>query len=141
MRYAAFFAMVVGLAVIAPASWPTRMMKDEFVGYWKIKVTPNGDDANQPGVKEFDETLKFTPDKLATIKTLAKHGFEPALYDEDVTAFGPAKFKCTQKSDKEGQIDWEGVVTDTTIQGTMIWTHTDKSLTHYDYQGDKADKP
>jgi len=140
MRHTLFIASIICLAACALASRPTKLLKDEFVGDWKIHLTPSADDASQPGVKEFDEILRFAPDKLSTPKVLAKHGFGPSPYDEDVTAFGPAKFKCTQKSDKEGQIDWQGTLVATSVQGTMVWTHADKSVTHYDYQGDKGNQ-
>jgi len=107
---------------------------DPFQGDWTVSITPSGDDANQPGVRHFDDTLTFTPDKFSS-KYLADHGFKPADYTEDVRMFGPAKFTSTQHSDTEGKIDWQGTADANELTGTMTWTKKDGTEIHYDFTG------
>jgi hypothetical protein len=131
-------AILVCLLIGSLAAGP-RVIKlaDPLQGTWAINLTPNGTDANIRGVKAFPETLTFTAYMFST-KTLADHGFGPVQYDEDTRAFGPATFKCTQTSDKEGKIVWQGMTTGQDITGTIVWTKADGTVVHYDYQGNKG---
>jgi len=126
------------MAMACLATLPrAAMARDPFPGNWSITLTPSGTDGNLPGVKEIDEVLTFTSNDMST-KVLAQHGFGPAPYDEDTTGYGPATFKCTQTSDKEGKIVWQGTTTGQDMTGTMVWTKKDGSLVHYDFQGSKS---
>jgi hypothetical protein len=122
----------------AAPQWKPLSHGDRFPGTWLITVTPNGGDANLPGVKEFKEELTFNVTEMST-KTLEKRGFKTAPYDADTTAaFGPATFKCKQTSEKEGKIDWQGLTTTgDDLTGTLIWTDKDGKVIHYDFKGEK----
>jgi hypothetical protein len=126
--------LVIGCLAARP-----RLLKlaDPFPGTWAITLTPNGTDANIPGTKAFDETLIFTANDL-TAKTLATHGFGAGQYNEDVRPMGVATFTCTQTSDKEGTIAWQGMTTGQDLSGTMTWTKKSGTVVHYDYQGNKG---
>jgi hypothetical protein len=131
------FLTILATACLAAAPVPGKLKTgDPFYGKWKITVTPNGTDANLPGVKEFDETLEFTPEKMSA-KVMGEHGFKPADYNEDLRVYGPAKFTCTQNSDKEGKAEWGGFTTGTEMQGTLVWTKKDGTIVHYDFTGDQ----
>jgi hypothetical protein len=128
-------ALLTCLAVICLAAAPRPLrVGDPLQGDWPSTLTPSGSDANMPGVREFKDTLTFTPTQFSS-KYLKDHGFKPADYDEDVRAYGPAKFKSTQTSDKEGKAEWEGVVDANQITGTLKWTKKDGTVVHYDIQG------
>jgi hypothetical protein len=127
------------LTCVAATRRPSGLMSgDPFMGDWKITLTPSGSDANSPGVKQFDETLTFTGDKLSAKTLGADHGFKPGGYNEDVRAYGPAKFDSTQESDKEGHIAWTGTEDGGQLTGTMVWTKKDGKEIHYDFQGSKS---
>jgi hypothetical protein len=125
------------VASIAAAPAPRHLRPgDPFEGIWSVKVSPSGEDAGKPGAVDIDETITFTPSKMST-KKLGDHGFGPADYQEDLRAFGPAKFTCTQTSDKEGKLEWSGFTTGSDIQGTMVWTKKDGLTIQYDFQGSR----
>jgi hypothetical protein len=129
--------LILLLACLA-ARPPLLKLADPLPGTWAINLTPNGTDGNIPGVKAFDETLIFTTYQL-TAKTLAAHGFGPGTYNEDTQPMGVAKFTCTQTSDTEGKIDWQGMTTTgQDLSGTLTWTKKDGTVVHYDFQGNKA---
>jgi hypothetical protein len=65
-------------------------------------------------------------------------GFAAAPFSEDVGAYSPAKFTCTQTSDKEGKLDWSGFTTGQDLTGTLTWTKADGTVIHYDLTGNKA---
>jgi hypothetical protein len=136
MRKAMVLAACLAIACVAAGPRVIKLA-DPFPGNWAISLIPNGTDANKPGVKGFDETLTFTVQQM-TAKVMATHGFGPAPFDEDTRRMGPATFTCTQTSDKEGTITWQGLTTGQDLTGTMTWTKKDGSVIHYDYQGSKA---
>jgi hypothetical protein len=124
----------LALACLAGGRHISRLgSSDPYPGKWKISLTP-GD----PGAKPFDEELTFDPNgSQMSTKTLAKHGFGPAAYDEDTRAMGQAKFSCKQTSDTEGKAAWQGYTTGTDLTGTLIWTHKDGTAVTYDFSGSK----
>lgn len=129
---------VACLTIACVAAAPLQLHAgDPFEGKWTVTLTPSNEDANQPGVRQFDETITFTTADFSTLK-LAEHGFGPAPYQEDVRFYGPGKFSCTQTSDKEGKIDWSGFTSGQDLQGTMVWTKKDGSVVHYDFQGNRS---
>jgi hypothetical protein len=128
--------MCAAMACLAAAPSAARA-GDRLLGNWSVTLVPSGTDANQPGVKQFDETLTFTTNQFST-KVLAQCGFGPTDYQEDSTGYGPSKFSCTQTSDKEGKIAWQGTSTGQDITGTLVWTRKDGSVIHYDFQGSKS---
>src|ERR1700722_15344787 len=134
----AVFMMLIGIACVAAAAPKATKLRagDPLEGDWTVTLTPSGDDANQPGVREFDDKLTFTPEKFSS-KHMSDHGFKPADYQEDTRMFGPAKFNPPQTSDKEGKLDWEGVVDANEITGTMKWTKKDGTVVHYDFKGNR----
>jgi len=123
-----------GVALAAPR--PIELKLSPLPGVWIATITPSGDDAQQPGAATFTETLSFKGDKMTT-KVLLQKGFGPATYDEDRRSVGPSQFTCTQTSDKEGSAAWVCTATETDMQGTLVITHKDGSITHYDVQGQK----
>src|ERR1700722_1717666 len=124
---------------IAGTPGPTKLASgDPLIGDWKITVTPSGSDANSPGVKEFEETLSFEGSKLNAKTLAADHAFKPGSYNEDVRAYGPAKFDSTLSSDKEGSVAWNGTMDGGELTGTMVWTKKDGKEIHYDFKGNKA---
>lgn len=139
MRICLLFLMVSAFSTAACAAAPPTELKsgDQLIGSWSITLTPSGSDAGLPGAKAFDEKLTFDGTNLSA-KTLADHGFGPAAYQEDSRAFGPATFDCTQNSEKEGTIVWNGLTTGQDLHGTLIWTKKDGTVIHYDFQGGQA---
>jgi hypothetical protein len=126
-----------GACLAAGPQWRNLSRGERFAGSWAITLTPNGVDASQPGATKFDEVLTFNVNVMTT-QELAKHGFKEASYDSDERSFGPAKFNCTQTSDAEGKIEWQGLTsTGDDLQGTMTWTKKDGSVIHYDFSGNK----
>src|ERR1700677_4415718 len=124
--------------VVACVAASTRVMKacDPVMGYWTMNVTPTVDDANKPGVKQFNETFTFTGDTFST-KTMAAQGFGGAPYQEDVRAYGPATFTSTQTG-SQGKLEWAGTTTGQDMTGTLVWTKADGTVIHFDFQGNKA---
>lgn len=136
--YRSVLLVLFGIACLAAAPAPKHLRAgDPLEGDWKATLTPSGADANQPGVREFDDTLTFTPTKFSS-KYMSNHGFKPSDYDEDSRMFGPAKFTSKQDSDKEGKLEWQGVVDANEITGTLKWTKKDGTVIHYDIQGSRA---
>ena len=109
---------------------------DPFIGDWNVVFNPSGEDANQPGVKKFEDKVTFTADQISA-KTLTARGFGPGDLKEDTRVMGPATFTATQTSDKEGKIDWNGMVDATQLSGTITWTKKDGTVVHYDFLGNK----
>ena len=134
LRYIPLLAVfaISGMVLAAPGG------NDPWIGSWTVTATPSGLDANLPGAKTFNETLKFDGAKMS-VKVLADKGFGPAEYQEDVSAIGTATFDCTQTSDKEGKIVWHGMTTTSQdLQGTLVWTRKDGTIIHYDLTGNKS---
>jgi hypothetical protein len=137
MRRFGFLLSLALLTITSMAFAPRPLLKgDPWLGTWKVKLTPSGDDANKPGVKEIDEELTFTQDEMST-KTLAAKGFKPAKFDEDTTVMGPATMKCTQTSNTDGKLEWMGTATGQDMTGNVVWTKKDETQIHYDIQGAK----
>jgi hypothetical protein len=129
---------VLLLGAVGLASPPHRLKAgDPWPGKWNITVTPGADSQNTAGVVKFEETLTFTISQMS-VKTLADKGFAAADYTEDVGAYSPAKFACTQKSDKEGKLEWSGFTTGQDLTGNLTWTKADGTVVHYDFTGNKA---
>jgi hypothetical protein len=106
------------------------MMKDPFLGKWKITAT--NDDAS----KELKDVLTFKGGKM-TAQELEKKGWPPADYDEDPRPGGLAQFTCTLKHDTEGTMKWQGTIAASEIRGTIEWKKKDGKEDTYNFTGTK----
>jgi hypothetical protein len=117
---------VVLLAGMLAGGW----VRDPFEGNWKITATPEGDG------KEFKDTLIFKGQKL-TVVELAKKGWEPAEYDEDTRRNGPAKFNSVLRHGDGSVMKWEGLVSASSIRGTIVWTKKGGGEERYSFSGER----
>jgi|GEM_PF-2536038 len=102
---------------------------------WPVKVTPDAT-AAQKGEKPFDDELAFKNGHVA-MSACVKAGFAPSGYT--LAPSGSSwSFKTRQVSKDQGNTKWTGLVSGDAIKGTMIWTKTDGTILHYNYEGKKV---
>ena len=104
---------------------------------WNVKVTPD-EEARGAGAKDFDEVLSFKGGQFAAIQYMAKKGFKPSTYEDDVRRMGPAGFTAEIKSDTDGTAKWSGIVTAAAIRGDLKWTKKDGTEMNFTYTGERA---
>jgi hypothetical protein len=124
------FTVVFCLALIATAPFPLKS-GSPLVGDWSVTLISDGQ------AQGADDVLTFTLDSQFTSQMLAKHGFGPAAYQEDIRAFGPAQFTVTATSNTEGKAQWTGAVTASAIEGSLTWTKKDGTVLNFTFKGSK----
>ena len=87
----------------------------------------------------FDDVLTFK-NGVFTSQSLAKKGFKPVQFDEDMRKFGPATFTANQRSDSGDTAKWTGTVAATSITGDLVWTKKDGTVLNYSYSGERSDQ-
>ncbi len=102
-------------------------------GTWAVTVMP--DDMNG-GNREYQDTWHFSLDDKFTSDAMKAKGFADGHVDEDSRRFGPSTFKTSIKSDKDGEIKYEGTADGTQISGTMTWTKANGDTVTFSFKGE-----
>jgi len=105
-------------------------------GTWKVDITPD-EQSQTSGEKGFKDTFTIKVDDTFTSEKFKKLGFKDAKCDIDERPYGPAQFKVTLASDKQGEIKFSGVATGQNIKGEIAWTKKDGSTVGYRFEGEK----
>ncbi|MBK8953970.1 MAG: hypothetical protein IPM34_00230 [Saprospiraceae bacterium] len=63
-----------------------------------------------------------------------QYGFSPAPYTVELVN-GKLSFKCTTKSESEGEIDFEGSYSQNTIEGKFVWRKEGQDNINYEFKG------
>lgn len=111
------------------------LMRDTFVGTWKVTVTPD-DDAHQDGARTFADTLTFKGGQF-TSAFLLKKGFASVEYSENVRMGDIGMFSAVQKSGANGTVKWAGKVSVNQMTGDLTWTNPSGTVEHYTISGTK----
>ncbi len=129
--------VLAALAVAHAAQRAIPLKGDPCDGTWKVSVEPDSD-ASGAGKKPFDDTLTFKYPSFESA-ALKKHGFPSASFDDNPRPGGVAAFKVKQTSTTEGgTAEWQGNVTATSIDGSLIWTAKDGTVDRYNLSGNKT---
>jgi len=93
-----------------------------------VKVSEKGkDDEATDDELIFKEGTFFSAD-------CEQYGFSPASYK--ATSEGDkTMFESTMVSEKEGKVDWKGVVSDNKISGSFIWSKEGQDPINYSFEG------
>lgn len=66
------------------------------------------------------------------------YGYQPSSYKAKKNGKGIA-FTAITKSDKEGEMHWQGTITNDRIQGTAIWKKEGQNNIEYKFEGRKKE--
>lgn len=81
------------------------------------------------------EILSFHEKTVESSECL-KYGFSASGYNCAPAADGASlAFATTMTSEKEGRMDWAGVVTASGITGTFVWSKAGQADIHYTFEG------
>jgi len=105
-------------------------------GKWKIEMTPD-EQGQSAGEKGFKDVLNFKVDETFNSEELKKRGFKDGKYEPDQRPYGPAQFKATLESEKQGTTKWTGVATGQNIKGELVWTKKDGSVVTFRFEGER----
>lgn len=75
------------------------------------------------------EELVFRDGKLHSV-ACDPYGFGPGAYTAESKA-GAISFRATTESEKEGKIEWQGVVTEDHLSGSFTWTKKGQASIEY----------
>ena len=133
MRYMTFltvfvFVFAVSLSIIS--SNPNYAVAGESLDSktFSVKINEHGKDGEAT-----DDEIMFK-DGTFFSKDCEQYGFGSAPY-EYRTKDGITLFITSSKSEKEGEIQWEGKVEGDKISGTMIWSKPGQDPIFYKYGG------
>lgn len=85
------------------------------------------------GKKTDNCTLSFKNGKFVS-KECVKYGFKGSGYSTKGTG-ATIIFETTEKSKKEGTMQWHGAVTGSTIEGNCLWTKAGQKDILYTFKG------
>lgn len=122
------FVLALSLSVIS-TNLDSALAGDSLDGKtFSIKINEHGKDGEAR-----DDTVIFKDGKFLS-KDCEQYGFGAAPY-EHRAQHGVTLFITGTKSEKEGEIQWEGKVEGDNISGTMIWMKPGQEAVFYKYEG------
>jgi len=95
---------------------------------FSIKINEHGKDG------EVRDDVVIFKDGIFLSKDCEQYGFGAAPYEYRAND-GVTLFITSTKSEKEGEIQWEGKVEGDEISGTMIWSKPGQEAIFYKYKG------
>ena len=124
------FLLVLAVSLpIVGANFNTAFADDSLDGKtFSVKINEHGknDDVRDDELIFKDGTF-FSTD-------CGQYGFDAAPYEYRATD-GVTMFITSTKSEKEGEIQWEGRAEGNEISGTMIWSKPGQEPIFYKYKG------
>lgn len=133
MRYIAFptlLVLVFAVCLSIIGSNPNFAVADDSLDgkTFSVKITEHGKD----GEARDDEIIFKDGTFFST--DCEQYGFGSSPYEHKTTD-GATLFITSAKSEKEGEIQWEGKVEGDEISGTMIWSKAGQEPIFYKYKG------
>lgn len=133
MRYFAFptlFVLVFAVCLSIIGFNPNFAAADDSLDgkTYSIKINEHGKDG------EVRDDVVMFKDGTFLSKDCEQYGFGAAPYEYRAND-GVTLFITSTKSEKEGEIQWEGKVEGDEISGTMIWSKPGQEAIFYKYKG------
>lgn len=88
------------------------------------------------GKQEGTEILSFQDGSVQSSECL-KYGFAASPYQCQVAGDGTLVMSSMMSSEKEGRMDWKGIVRDQKVEGTVRWTKPGQADIDYTFRGDR----
>jgi len=140
-----FAAVLAATSVFAPsrtgfaADDPVdNPMSGQFLQVWEVQVTPD-EAAISSGRNAFNDMVLFETDGFFTAEAFGPLGFGRSQYTLTTLSETAIGFTTTMSNGEQGTIVWNGVLSNSRIVGTMVWSKPDGSSGTYDFSAAPLD--
>ncbi|HRK30050.1 MAG TPA: hypothetical protein PLD59_03150 [Tepidisphaeraceae bacterium] len=139
-----FSAVVAVAAALAPSN--TGLAGDDsgedgnaapFLRVWQVQVTPDQPTA-QAGKFAFNDLMVFEEDGFFTAEAFGPMGYGRSEYTLTPLSATATGFTTTL-ANGESVVVWNGVLQNSRIVGTLVWSRADGSVGTYDFSAAPAE--
>ncbi len=109
-----------------------------FLQVWSVQVTPDEASLNN-GRNAFNDMVLFETDGFFTAEAFGPLGFGRSQYTLTTLSETAIGFTTTMSNGEQGTIVWNGVLSNSRIVGTMVWSKPDGSSGTYDFSAAPLD--